>query len=195
MASGISTFLSTFTTDVARPSRFDVNIPIPLSLATYISTARNLTFRCESASLPGRTLATTAKKIGSAPVEYFPYHTDYQQSQMTFIVSDSMEEKLFFDTWMELINPTSDYNFQYKSNYTSDISINQYGVSNALTYSGVLLEAFPIDVSQMELDWSSVDSYHKLTVVFVYKQWQNTTVSSLRNNIKTGVLTGINNLL
>jgi hypothetical protein len=112
---------------------------------------------------------------------------------MTFIVSDDMNEKIFFDSWMELINPTTDYNFQYKANYAVDISINQYDVTNKLTYSGVLQEAFPIDVNQLDLDWSSVDSYHKLSVVFVYKQWQNTTVSNIRNNLKTGLLTGIVN--
>ena len=192
MAGSINDFRASFSKDVARPSRFDVTIPIPLSLAFYISSARNLTFRCETAALPGRSLETAPKKIGSAPVEYFPYHTNYQQATMTFIVSDDMNEKIFFDSWMELINPTTDYNFQYKANYAVDISINQYDVTNKLTYSGVLQEAFPIDVNQLDMDWTT-DSYHKLAVVFVYKQWQNTTVSNLVSNLKTGLLTGLVN--
>jgi len=192
MAGSINDFRGSFKVDVARPSRFDVTIPIPLSLSFYISSARNLTYRCESAQLPGRTFETATKKIGSAPIEYFPYHTNYQQAQMTFIVSDDMNEKIFFDSWMELINPTTDYNFQYKANYAVDISVNQYDVTNKLTYAGVLQEAFPIDVNQLDMDWST-DSYHKLSVVFVYKQWQNTTVSNLTSNLKTGLLTGLIN--
>ena len=130
--------------------------------------------------------------MGSAPVEYFPYHTNYQQAQMTFIVSDDMNEKIFFDAWMELINPTTDFNFQYKSNYAVDISVNQYDVAGNLTYSGVLQEAFPIDVNQLDMDWST-DSYHKLAVVFVYKQWNNNTVSGLMSNLKTTALTSLVN--
>jgi hypothetical protein len=61
-----------------------------------------------------------------------------------------------------------------------------------LTYAGVLQEAFPIDVNQLDMDWST-DSYHKLTVVFAYKQWHNNTVSSLLQNLKTGALTGLVN--
>ena len=190
MAGSINDFRASFKVDAARPSRFDVTIPIPLSLSFYISSARNLTYRCESAQLPGRTFETTDKKLGSAPVEKFPYHTNYQQAQMTFIVSDDMNEKIFFDSWMELINPTTDYNFQYKSNYAVDISINQYDVSNNLTYAGVLEEAFPIDINQLDLDWST-DSYHKLTVVFAYRQWQNQQVSNLLQSSATSILSGI----
>jgi hypothetical protein len=192
MAGNINDFKSSFNLDIARPARFDITIPIPLSLAFYISSARNLTYRCETAQLPGRTFETTPKKLGSAPVEYFPYHTNYQQSTMNFILSDDMNEKIFFDAWMELINPTTDFNFQYKANYAVDISVNQYDVQGNLTYSGVLEEAYPIDVNQLDMDWST-DGYHKLAVVFVYKKWHNDTVSSLLQNIKTGLLTGVIN--
>jgi hypothetical protein len=190
MAGSINDFKSSFSVDVARPSRFDVTIPVPLSLASYITSARGLTFRCNQAQLPGRTFETAEKKMGSAPVEKFPYYTNYQQAEFNFIVSDDMNEKIFFDAWLELINPTTTYNFQYKSNYAVDISINQYDVSNNLTYAGVLQEAFPIDVNQLDLDWSA-DKFHELTVIFVYKQWQNTTVSSLGQTFTSGALTSL----
>lgn len=86
----------------------------------------------------------------------------------------------------------SNFNFQYKSNYAVDISVNQYDVAGNLTYSGVLQEAFPIDVNQLDMDWST-DSYHKLAVVFVYKQWNNNTVSGLMSNLKTTALTSLVN--
>jgi hypothetical protein len=193
MATSLSNFLATFNTDLARPNRFDVTIPVPLALAPLLTTGRNLTMRCEVAQLPGRAFETTTKKMGSAPIEKFPFHTMYNEVALSFIVSGDMSEKIFFDSWMELINPTTDFNFQYKSNYAVDISINQYDLQNNITYSADLIEAFPIDVNQLDLDWSNVDSFHKLTVVFAYKQWQNNTVSSLIQNIKNSALTGIIN--
>jgi hypothetical protein len=194
MAGSINDFKASFSVDVARPSRFDVIIPVPLILSTYITSARNLTYRCEMAQLPGRTLETADKKIGSAPVEKFPYLSNYQEAEMNFIISDDMNEKIFFDAWLELINPTTTYNFQYKSNYVVDITINQYDVSNKLTYAGVLQEAFPVSVNQLDLDWSS-EGYHKLSVTFIYKQWQNSTVSALIQNAVTSGITGIINSL
>jgi hypothetical protein len=194
MAGSISDFLASFSTDLARSNRFDVNIPIPLALLFDVSTARTLSLRCESAQLPGRTLETTTKKHGSAPVEKFPYHSNYSEVTLEFLVSGDMNEKIFFDAWMELINPTTDFNMQYKNNYAVDISINQYDLQNKITYSANLIEAFPIEVNQLDLNWSN-DSFHKLSVVFAYKQWQNNTVSSLVQRIKNAGLTGvINNL-
>lgn len=192
MAGSINDFKSSFRVDVARPARFDVTIPIPLALANYITNARNLTYRCEAAELPGRTFQTAEKKLGSAPVEKFPYHTSYNETTLTFIVSDDMNEKIFFDAWQELINPTTDFNFQYKANYAVDVSINQYNVSNELTYSAVLKEAYPLAINQLDMDWTT-EGYHKLAVVFAYNSWYNNTVSSLRNNIKQGLITGLVN--
>ena len=142
--------------------------------------------------MPGRSFETAIKKIGSAPVEKFPYHTTYNESTFTFIISDDMNEKIFFDAWMDLINPSTDYNFQYKANYATDISINQYDVTNSLTYSAVLREAFPLTINQLDMDWSA-DGFHKLSVVFAYKQWNNNTISALGQSLKNAALTGLIN--
>jgi hypothetical protein len=189
MAGSINDFKSSFKTDVAKVARFDVTIPVPIILSPYISDGRNLTYRCESASLPGRVFETTEKKMGSAPVEKFPYRTNYSEVTMTFIVSDDMNEKIFFDSWMELINPSDNYNFQYKANYAVDVSINQYDAQNSLTYAAVLREAFPLAVTQLDMDWSS-DAYHKLAVVFAYKQWNNNTVQNLGQAFVQQAITG-----
>jgi len=190
MPANISQFINSFTKDVARQNRFDVLIPVPLPLLQFLGITKQLNLRCESTNLPGRTMATAEQKFGTNPVEKHAYQANYNDLEMTFIVGNDMHEKIFFDSWMELINPTTDYNFQYKSNYAVDISINQYDVSNNLTYAGVLEEAFPIDINQLDLDWST-DSYHKLTVVFAYRQWQNQKVSNLLQSSATSILSGI----
>lgn len=191
MTASISKFLYSFKGDLARPNRYDVQIPIPAVLAPfYLNTARNLQFRCEATEMPGRTLVTADRKIGSAPVQKVPYQTTYNDLSMTFIVGGDMAEKLFFDQWMELINPSSNYNFNYKSNYTTDIAINQYDVEDNLTYKAVLIGAYPMIVNQLDLDWTN-DSYHKLTVVFAYTNWQEGTLQGILNNLGTQTLSGL----
>lgn len=162
MAGTIRTFLASFTTDLARPSRFDVIITGAPSW---------LPLRCDNAELPSRTFATAEQKIGSNPIEKYPYHSNYNDASMTFIVTDSMEEKLYFDGWMEKINPITTFNFKYKNTYVKDIIVTQYSVSNKPTYSVKLKDAYPISMNQLDLDWSS-DSHHKLTVTFAYSYWQ-----------------------
>ena len=98
-----------------------------------------------------------------------------------------MSEKEFFDGWMELINPSSTFIFKYKGDYVTDITVNQYDVTNTVSYSVNLVDAFPISVNQLDLDWSSTD-YHKLTVVFAFTYWKNNSIlSALKGAFTQGV--------
>ena len=177
MAGSISEFKSTFTKDLARANRFDVNIPIPLTLIPYIKSAKNLMYRCENANLPGRSLMTTEQKIGSNPIEKYPYMTSYNDIDLTFIVDGDMNQKIFFDAWLNYINPSYNYNFRYKSDYATVITINQYDVTNQISYSINLYDAYPVSMNQLDLDWSS-DSPHKLSVTFAYTRWNNNSLQS-----------------
>jgi hypothetical protein len=191
MPSNISQFLTSFKQDLARPHRYDVMIPIPLALAPfYLSTAQNINMRCEATELPGRTFGTTERKIGSAPIQKSPYQSIYNDLQMTFIVDGDMSQKKFFDLWMEYINPSSTYNFNYKGNYVSDIAITQYDQQNNVTYRAVLLDAYPLVVNQLDLDWTN-DSYHKLTVVFAYTSWAEATSQLISQNLATQAIGGV----
>ena len=188
MAGSINDFKTSFKGDLARPSRFDVQIPVPLALAAYVSDARDLTFKCESTELPGKSIATMDRKMGSAPIEKLPYLTNYNEIALNFIVGDNMRERLFFEAWLELINPTTNYNFRYKSDYTVDVNINQYSVTGQLSYALTLLEAFPISINDMSLDWSA-DGYHKVTVSFAFTQWKNNVSSTIGKDLITTVIT------
>ena len=189
----INDFLASFKTDVARPNRFDVMIPIPVQLMAYYGTAKNLTFRCETAELPSVTYETFEQKI-YGPTEKYPHQKNYNESTFTFMVSDDMSEKVFFDAWMELINPSSTYDFPYKMDYVTEITVNQYDVKGNISYSISLDDAFPISVNQLDLDWSHVDGYHKLSVVFVYKTWSNKSVTDLGLGLLTQGMSSLTSL-
>lgn len=195
MAASISKFRSTFQKDLARPNRFDVFIPIPVPLLPYYSSgASQLSLRCEQSELPSRALATADRKIGSVPVQKFPYLSLYNDINLTFLVSGDMTEKLLFDAWLNIINPTSNFNFNYKKDYCTEIVIRQYDMSNNLTYDVLLIDAYPIAVNQLDLDWSN-DGVHKLSVVFAYTYWTNNTLNDLGKNILTQGLSGLQNAL
>jgi hypothetical protein len=177
MAGSIAEFKASFRTDLARPNRFDVNIPVPIGLLPYRGIGRTLSMRCENAELPGRSISTTTMKIYGVE-EKFPYQTTYNDTSLTFIVGDDMAEKKFFDAWLNWINPTINYNLKYKADYAVPLTVNQYDVKNQLSYSITMLDTFPIAVNQLDLDWSS-DGHHKLTVTFAYTSWRNNSLEAL----------------
>jgi hypothetical protein len=153
MPSKIQDFLSNFT-DVAKPSRFEVTI----GPKTYNDiSSSELILRCETAELPSRTYATAEQKFGSNPVEKFPYQVQFNDLNLTFIVDDDMKAKYFFN-------------------------IRQYNKYHEQSYAVNFLEAYPISVNQLDLDWSA-EGHHKLTVVFAYTSWQKT--SNYRNSLNS----------
>jgi len=178
MAGDISQFKASFKTEVARPNRFDVNIPVPLTLLPYVNSAKSLNYRCENAQLPGRTLETIDQKIGSNPIEKYPHRTSYTDIDLSFIIDDDMNQKVFFDAWLNFINPNYNYNFRYKGDYVTTITVNQYDVTNQLSYSVDLVDAYPISMNQMDLDWSA-DGMHKLNVTFAYTEWRNNSLQAI----------------
>jgi hypothetical protein len=177
MAGNINDFKSSFNKDIARTNKFDVNINVPIVMLPYISDAKSLKYRCENANLPGRTLATTEQKT-YGPIEKYPYLSTYNDMDLTFIVDDDMKQKLFFDGWLNYINPQYNNNLRYKGDYATIITVNQYDITNQLSYSVNLYDAFPISMNQMDLDWAG-DGYHKLVVTFAYTYWQNNSLQAL----------------
>ena len=177
MAGSIADFKASFNTDLARPNRFDVLIPVPLGLIQYVRSTRQLTMRCEATELPGRTIATGSTKIYNIEEKY-PYQTTYSDISLTFIVSDDMNEKKFFDAWLDWINPSNgSMNMKYKTEYAVPITVYQYDLQNKISYSAQLLDAFPVSTNGMSLDWSS-DGSHKLTVTFAYTRWRNNSLEA-----------------
>lgn len=174
----IKDFLSSFTDDLAKPSRFEVIVKANHPILNSIMSSQDLSLRCENAVIPGRTLETADLRI-YGPTEKFPYKTSYEDITLTFICTDgSLVEKQFFNQWMEIVNPSETWNFQYKSTYRAMITINQFDNSDNIIHSVHLIDAFPLAVNQLDLDWSSSDTYHKLSVVFAYTYWTENLNSS-----------------
>lgn len=186
----IDEFRSSFKGDLAKPSKFTVTVNLPTGVGGPMN-AKTLSLRCESATLPGRTLATLDHRI-YGPTEKYPYQTSYEDIVMTFICEDGLLEKAAFNSWMDLINPLESWDFEYKKNYAVDINIKQFDVSNNLTHEVTLYEAYPIAVNQLDLDWSSDAPYHKLSVVFAYTYWDYMPTPVLHQMPSPGASTGLN---
>ena len=177
---GLQSFKSSFKNDLARPNRFEVLMVAKKGISLSIpaegegepvnNASQQLRYRCEVAQLPGRTFETVEQKT-YGPIEKYPNLTTYTDIDLTFILDDDMSNKAYFDGWLNLVNSTATNNFLYKSFYTTDIQIYQYTVTNQKSYGVNLIDAYPISMNQLDLDWSS-DGYHKLTVTFAYTYWE-----------------------
>ena len=191
MTAQISNFLSSFTSDVARPDKFNVQIPIPIKLVAWRNIARTLSYRCQTASLPGIALETQERKI-YGPTEQMPTKRKYEDIKLEFLVTDSMNEKKFFDAWIQLINPNTTYDMSYRSDYVTPITINQFDVTDKLRYSVTLIDAFPTAVNELDLGWNKQNEFHVLLVNFAYFTWEQNSLDSITSSlVDSAVSTGV----
>lgn len=173
-------FLNNFTKhkDFAKISKFHVEITQPSAWVSSRNSNidfKDIRFQCEAAELPGYNINTVDSKIYGVPTPIAAF-SSFNDITLTFICAGDLWEKKMFDYWMNLIVPMNVYNVRYKVDYVSKITISQFYETGELSYRVNLINAFPINLSPLTLNWGD-DGIHKLSVTFKYDYWatENTT--------------------
>lgn len=149
--------------DVAKAARFAVQI-------NKVGVLPDLHFLCEAAEFPARALnAQNYRYYG--PDFKLPHQTQYTDLNLTFICRTKMQEKVFFDKWMDEINPRNTYDFNFRNTYACDIVIYQYAETGEATYLNTFLEAYPINVNAIPTSWAE-DNFQRLQVTFAFTEWK-----------------------
>lgn len=141
----------------------------PYELEEVVVTAQTYQLLCESLEFPGRSFEFTDAAI-YGPAYKMPYSTTFQEINMVFLCNQYLDQKQYFDNWMQYINPVNTYDFGYRDQYTADIVISQLDDRSNKTYSCKLVEAYPIAVQPLSASWQD-DQFHKVQVTMSYRYW------------------------
>lgn len=146
--------------------------------ATVATQSRDLKFRIEATEFPGRTIAT-ADDTSFGPATSYAYDTTYNDINLTIIADENMQDRKFFDYWMEKIVENTSGNFTSKSiagkiGYYDDIvgtmEIHQLDArAEKAIAKCVLHNAFPVQLSSMNLSWEEQNTYQRFTVTMSYR--------------------------
>lgn len=174
---------------LAKSSRFIVRI-LPSGANSKLTKFKNimpqLQYLCESAELPGRGFLHIDLTY-HGPKFKVPYLSEYQETNMTFLCRNQSFEREFFDDWMELINPTNTFDFEYKDNYKAEIQVFQLSdtprekqneqrettfskTEPSVTYAWSLHDAYPVLVNPQPVTWAD-DNFQRLIVNFTFSKW------------------------
>lgn len=165
-----------------KSARFAVRLSLPIGLMgewNKKGIADELVYLCEAAEMPGRAfMSVDARYYG--PNQKLPYQTQYEDTTMTFLCRADSQERKFFDDWMELINPSNSFDFQYRVNYATTIDIFQLSELESKirsqagkvqsSYLVRLEDAYPININPQPMTWAD-DQYLRLAVTFTYFRW------------------------
>jgi hypothetical protein len=157
---------------LAKAARYAVRINLPQILVGSKALADEMVYLCEAAEIPGRVLNTMEYRY-YGPTVKAPYQSVWNEIALTFMCRDLMREKELFDTWMERINPSTTFDFLYKSQYQCTIEVftimqgQMEGNPSMASYLLRLDEAFPTLIAAMPANFGD-DQYHRLTVSFAF---------------------------
>jgi hypothetical protein len=136
-----------------------------------IGRSEDLTLRAENASLPGRSVATTESTF-VGPMRKLGYTAMYSEVAITFILGESYIEKEFFDKWIDAI--VGDHRVKHSPG-GEKFNAGYYRAGEN-TYKTTLIEAWPINMAAVALDWGSSE-ISKLNVTFAYRYYEHSDTS------------------
>jgi len=168
---------------ILRPNLWICNLSVATDEVGIQGQLETLTFRCEKAEIPGRTVATI-DDTGSGPALKIPYEINYSDMEITIICSEDMNEREYFENWINKIvyPPTSD-GFAKKSglvNYYSNfakgnkLTISQLNDKGAPSFTCILYDIYPIQISPMNLSWEETNTYQRFSVTLNYRYYRHT---------------------
>lgn len=183
MAFNVSTFRSAMALDGARPNLFEVQIP---ALTNYWveNTSGDFRFFCRAASLPGSTIGVVTVPYFGREVKLAGNRT-FADWTVTVINDESFAYRSAFENWMNTIN-SHEENYRFDN---SGYALADSAIVNQLSKTGdedaptiqrqyEFKNLFPIDISEITLDWGDNDSVEEFTVTFAYDYWTATTPSN-----------------
>ena len=144
---------------VARGNRYGVHFTHPSltnvdSNDTWIQDGRDTWILCTSVVLPGKRIATT-EATHNHHLAKKPYSMATDEVTMTFLLTGDYYMKKYFDRWMEMIVDSSGnhYKTMFKNDYVADVQIQAllHDEDDTVAYECTLLNAYPIQMSQVEL--------------------------------------------
>ena len=137
---------------------------------SLIADPRDIAFLCESTSIPGRSLNTLDFQAERETLKIPNGFIDDDVS-MTFYLTNDYYMKDMFEEWMSSIVDTEKYQLGYKSNYQTDIVIQQLNEFDKNIYGIRLKNAYPINIQAIELNNSTENSIQKVTITFAYDRY------------------------
>lgn len=166
---------------LAKSSRYAIRITpvgnLLLSLG-YGDFLNQFTYLSDSTEMPGRAFMSLDVRY-YGPNFKLPFQSQYEDMSITFLCRTESLERQFFDDWMEIINPTNLWDFNYRDSYRSKIEMYQLamhpGPGNSPTapkavYKWTIHDAYPTVINPQPVTWAD-DQIQRLSVSFTYTKW------------------------
>ena len=159
----------------ARANLFEINIAFPVltSVDAELTSTKftdNTKILCKAAAVPGFTVGTIEVPFRAGRRIKIPGDRTFADWTVTIINDENQTLRRAFNAWVNLISK-GNYDSQSKSTiseYYQDITCSHLKADNTVSRKYELNDAFPTDVSAIDLSFDSTDTLSEFTVNFQY---------------------------
>ena len=132
---------------------------------------KTLSTLCTSARIPGKNFNLLDRQIGMEPIKVANGHT-FDNVALTFFLTNDYSAKKYFQEWSECImSPEPPYLTGFHGNYAKSVTIEQQNRNAETVYRVELTKAYPISISEIELNNQAQGAALELTVTFTYSNF------------------------
>ena len=151
---------------------------------------RDLQFLCENVALPTKSLSAQEKFIHGVGYQ-MPYRQAFQELSMTFLLTQDMSQKIFFDQWQNKVVDPDTGNIGFYEDYTCKMLIRKFARSaqhfgDVADYEITLFNAWPSIVAEIQLSHGGGNEIARLPVTMQYKMWKSGNITGSVGGRGTG---------
>lgn len=183
----IWTFITAFENGVAKPTKFRLEMSLPKGArGTMVNTEsrsgnirnveRNLNTK-DSVSIKCHTMSTPRRGFNTFEVTQnnikfkMPYGVTYEPVTFSFYADARLDSLKYFEVWQAAVMNYSDNTMNFFDEYTSDINLFILDDEGNDVYGIKLIQAYPTNLSPIELSYGNVNNLLNINVTFNYRYY------------------------
>ena len=139
-------------------------------MQNYFNSKEQINVKCHTASMPGREMMSFDHRMNSAPFK-IPYSAGYGPVSFSFYADSELDTRDYFDVWQSAVVNIATNTMNFPEDYVSDLEITTLDRTGEPRYGVTLYEAWPSDVSEIQLGYADQDQPTVVTVSMEYKYW------------------------
>lgn len=191
--------LNSFKTKIGygiRPNLFQVSIPTAPTASTLAAAyITDFTFLCRSAGIPASSVGTVEVPFRGRVIK-LPGDRTFESWTITVFGDANLKLRSYFEKWLDVLNEhTSGAGQTTSTAYSATLQVDQLirGAGSATTTdtnsphsiirSYQFKNAFPTNISQIDLSYDNNNSIAEYTVEFQYDFWETNSISAGTSSI------------
>jgi hypothetical protein len=160
---------------LAYSNRYEVVIYTPRFMGTTrFGLMRSLAVRCDSVTIPGRSLATTPFRI-YGPARNMPYEQVYSgEVNLSVILSEDLRERKFFEEWMAGVSSIYNYKMGFYNDYTTIVDVDVLNRQDQGLYTFTIEEVYPKAIGDIQVGYDKDNEFMRQDITLSFRKYTTT---------------------